>query len=79
VERTVNTPTEQPAPRRGRKAALVGAAVLVSFLTLTGVIITLARTQVVTPQVGLLMFVALIGMYVGFGILIGTWRLIEKL
>ena len=75
----MNTPTEPPRPRRGRKAALVGASVLVSFLTLTGVIITLARTQVVTPQVGLLMFVALIGMFVGFGILIGTWRLIEKL
>ena len=75
----MSEPSERPAPPRFRRGALIGAGILVSFLALTGVIITLARSQIVTPQVGLLMFVALIGMYVGFGILIGTWRLIEKL
>jgi len=39
----------------------------------------LAGTRVITPQLGLLLLIALAGLYVGFGILILAYRLISKL
>ncbi len=51
----------------------------VSFLALIGVIVHLTMNDVVTPQMGLLLGVALFGCYVGFGILIAVYRLINKL
>ena len=39
----------------------------------------LSAKHIVTFQVALLMFVALIGLYVGFGILIGVYLLVAKL
>lgn len=50
-----------------------------SFLGIVGVIVYLAASGVVTPQMGLLLGVALFGCYVGFGILIAVYRLINKL
>lgn len=64
---------------KSTKRALVGLAVVGSFLSLVFGIVTLARTATVTPQVATLMFVALIGLYVGFGILIIVYRLINQL
>ena len=54
---------------------LVGST-LVAFALL---IVALAVNGVVTPQQGLLMLVALFGMYIGFGILIAVYRLVAKL
>ena len=50
-----------------------------SFLGIVGVIVYLAVSGVVTRQMGLLLGVALFGCYVGFGILIAVYRLINKL
>ena len=61
------------------KRTLIGVGVLGSFLGFVFGIVTLARTQTVTPQIATLMFVALIGLYVGFGILIIVYRLISRL
>jgi hypothetical protein len=61
------------------KRTLIGVGVLGSFLGFVLGIVTLARTQTVTPQIATLMFVALIGLYFGFGILIIVYRLINKL
>ena len=61
------------------KRTLIGVGVLGSFLGFVFGIVTLARTQTVTPQIATLMFVALIGLYVGFGILIIVYRLINRL
>jgi NADH:ubiquinone oxidoreductase subunit K len=61
------------------KRTLIGVGVLGSFLGFVLGIVTLARLQTVTPQIATLMFVALIGLYVGFGILIIVYRLINKL
>jgi hypothetical protein len=33
----------------------------------------------VTPEAGLLMFIALVGLYFGFGFLIAVYRLISRL
>jgi NADH:ubiquinone oxidoreductase subunit K len=64
---------------KSTKRVLIGLGVLGSFLSLVLGIITLARSQMVTPQIATLMFVALVGLYVGFGILIIVYRLINQL
>ena len=50
-----------------------------SFLGFIGLVIYLAATEVVTRQMAILLVVALLGCYIGFGILIGVYRLIDKL
>ena len=50
-----------------------------SFLGLIGLVIYLAATDVVTRQMAILLVVSLLGCYIGFGILIGVYRLINKL
>ncbi len=57
----------------------VVAGIVVSFAVLAGTIIVLAKAKLVSGVVALLMVVALLGMYVGFGILIAFYRLISKL
>jgi len=58
------------------KIALVMAAL---FTGLAGTVILLMVNRVISIQVAMLMLVALLGMYVGFGILILVYRLISKL
>jgi len=58
-----------------KKAAGVAAA----FFTLFGVVIFLTAKGVITPQMAMLMFVALLGLYFGFGVLIAVYRFISKL
>ena len=50
-----------------------------SFTGLGGAIIFLLATKTVSVQMGILMLVALVGMHLGFGILIAVYRLIGKL
>jgi len=53
--------------------------IVVSFMGLTGVIIFLLATKIVSVQIGILMLVMSVGMHLGFGILIAVYRLIGKL
>jgi len=62
-----------------RRALKIAAGVSVSFTCIAFGIIYLGAMQIVTPAAGLLMLVALLGLYVGFGILIGVYQLISKL
>ena len=55
------------------------AGIVVSFAGLAGTIIVLAATKIVSFGTAMLMLVALLGMYIGFGILIAVYRLIAKL
>jgi hypothetical protein len=57
----------------------VVAGIVVSFTGLAGTIILLAAMEIIRVGVAMLMLVALVGMYVGFGILIALYRLIDKL
>jgi hypothetical protein len=57
----------------------VVAGIAVSFAVLAGTIIFLLFVKIITCGVAKLMLVALLGMYVGFGILIAIYRLIRKL
>lgn len=57
----------------------IAAAVSGSFTALVIVVFALMVKHVVTFQMGLLMIVALIGLYFGFGVLIIVYRFISKL
>jgi len=50
-----------------------------SFTALAGAVIFLLVTKTVSVQLGILMLVALVGLHLGFGILIAVYRLIDKL
>lgn len=63
-----------------RKRTLkVVAAIVVSFAGLVGTIILLWEKKIVSFEMSMLMIVALLGMYIGFGVLIAVYRLISKL
>lgn len=62
-----------------RRALKIAAGIVASFAGLGGTIIILARAKVIGFEVAVLMLVALLGLYVGFGILIAVYRLIGKL
>jgi hypothetical protein len=57
----------------------VVAGVAASFAGLVGTIVLLLEMRIVTLGIAKLMLVALLGMYIGFGILIAVYRLIRKL
>ncbi len=67
-----------PNPARNRTLKVV-AGIAVSFIGLVATIIFLSEVKVISFGVSKLMLVALLGMYVGFGILIAIYRLIRKL
>ena len=55
------------------------ALAALSFTALAVVIFLLLVWHVVTPQLALLMLVALVGLYFGFGVLIAVYRFISRL
>ena len=57
----------------------VVAGIAASFIGLVGTIIFLLEKKIISFELAILMFVALLAMYVGFGILIAVYRLIGKL
>jgi len=57
----------------------VVAGIVISFTGLVGTIIFLLAAKIISSGVAILMLVALVGMYVGFGILIAVYRLISRL
>jgi hypothetical protein len=61
------------------KTLKVAVGIAMLFSGLAGTIVLLMVTRVVSIQVALLMLVALLAMYVGFGILVLVYRLISKL
>lgn len=63
---------------KGRTLKIV-AGIVASFAGFAGAIIFLAMAKIVSFEVAKLMLVALVGMYIGFGILIAAYRLMGKL
>jgi ABC-type uncharacterized transport system fused permease/ATPase subunit len=57
----------------------VVAGIAASFTGLVATIILLWKAKIVSFEMAKLMLVALLGMYVGFGILIAVYRLMRKL
>ena len=64
-------------PRNRTLKAVAGIAG--SFAGLVGTIIFLSEMKIISFEMAKLMLVALLAMYVGFGILIAVYRLIAKL
>jgi hypothetical protein len=62
-----------------KRTLIVVAVSVVSFITLAAVIITLLAMKIIGSATALLMLVALVGVYVGFGALIAIYRLISRL
>jgi len=61
------------------RALKVVAGIAASFAGLVGVIIFLLVAEIVSFEMAKLMLVALLGLYIGFGVLIAVYRLIGKL
>jgi len=55
------------------------AVIVASFTVFSGTIIFLSEKKIISYEMAILMLVALLGMYIGFGILIAVYRLIGKL
>jgi hypothetical protein len=62
-----------------KRTLAVAAGVVLSFAGLGATIIFLSRAKMVSVEMAILMLAALLGLYVGFGVLIVAYRLIGKL
>jgi hypothetical protein len=62
-----------------KKKWLIAAAISMSFTGIVVLIMTLLIKGVITFQLGLLMLVALLGLYFGFGVLIAVYRFVDRL
>ena len=57
----------------------VVAGIVISFTGLAGTIILLSEMKIISFQMAMLMLAALLGIYIGFGVLIAVYRLVDKL
>jgi len=57
----------------------VVAGIAVSFTGLVATVIFLLAKRIISFELAFLVLVALLGMYLGFGILIAVYRLVRKL
>jgi hypothetical protein len=62
-----------------RRKLKIAATISLTFTGIVVLIFTLMIKGVVTFQLGLLMLVALLGLYFGFGVLILIYRFVAKL
>jgi hypothetical protein len=65
--------------REIRRKLKIAAAISLTFTGIVVLIFTLMIKGVVTFQLGMLMLVALLGLYFGFGVLILIYRFVAKL
>ena len=63
----------------GNRTLKVVAGIVISFTGLAGTIILLSETNIISFGMAMLMLAALLGMYIGFGVLIAVYRLVDKL
>ena len=61
------------------KRWLMAVGVLASFVAFVAVIIYLARSESVTPEMAKLMLAALLGLYVGFGFLFLVYVAVRRM
>ena len=62
-----------------RRKLKIAAAISLTFTGIVVLIFTLMIKGVVTFQLGMLMLVALLGLYFGFGVLIALYRFVDRL
>lgn len=61
------------------RVVLIAVGLMTSLGLVVTVIAWMSRSGIITPAMALLLLVALLGFYIGFGVLILTYRLICKL
>ncbi len=61
------------------RVVLIAVGLMTSLGLVVAVIAWMSRSGIITPAMALLLLVALLGFYIGFGVLILTYRLICKL
>jgi hypothetical protein len=71
--------SEPAYPMPKNRTLKVVAGIAASLTGLVGTIIFLLEAEIISSTMAKLMFFALLGMYIGFGILIAVYRLISKL
>jgi hypothetical protein len=64
-------------PKNRTLRVVVGIAA--SFIGLVGAIIFMLEEKIISFEMAMLMLVALLAMYVGFGVLVAVYRFIDKL
>ena len=62
-----------------KRTLKVVAGIAASFTGLVGTIIFLLEKKIISFEMAILMLIALLAMYLGFGILIAVYRFIGKL
>ena len=67
------------AMTENKKKLLIAAAVSLSFIGIVVLVMALLLKGVITFQLALLMLVALLGLYFGFGVLIFLYRFVARL
>ena len=75
----MNQPSQKNASKLNKKKLFFVLAAVWIFVFLVGGIFYAVKTQFLPFEMGLLLIICLLGMYVGFGILIGAYRLVNKL
>ena len=61
------------------RTTLSVAAVIGLFMAIVITVLALAAKKVITFQLAMLMLIALLGIYVGFGFLIAVYRFVARL
>jgi len=61
------------------RTLMVATGIIVSFVGFAGTIVLLSEWKIITFELAMLMLVALLGLYIGFGFLIAVYRLISRL
>ncbi len=61
------------------KGLLAVAGIISVFICVVAGVFALVRSGAVRAEVGLLMLICLLGIYVGFGILAAVYRLVSRL
>lgn len=64
---------------RDKKRLKTVLTIMFTFILLAVVVFYFAVTEAISLQLGLLMLIGLVGLYIGFGILFLVYRLIAKL
>ncbi|HEX2493230.1 MAG TPA: hypothetical protein VHK24_05595 [Steroidobacter sp.] len=66
-------------PKQNKKALQIAAGAAVSLTAVAFMIVVLMIKRIVTFQMALLMLVAVLALYFGFGVLIAVYRFVAKL
>ncbi len=75
----ITLPSSNHMPSKNNRALKIAAGVAGLFFVLIATILHLLGSGIITPQMAMLMFVALLGLYFGFGVLIAAYRFVSRL